>query len=64
MHGTYLRLGVTVCASDRTVIRAARRKLARSARRDPAKREARKASTARCWSITPARKRLVAELRL
>ncbi len=42
MYGTYLRLGVTVWASDRTVIRAARRKLARSARRDPAKREARK----------------------
>ena len=42
MHGTYLRLGVTVWASDRTVIRAARRKLTRSARRDPAKREARK----------------------
>jgi hypothetical protein len=42
MHGTYLRLGVTVWASDRSVIRAARRKLARSARRDPAKRDARK----------------------
>ncbi len=42
MYGTYLRLGVRVWASDRTVIRAARRKLTRSARRDPAKREARK----------------------
>lgn len=42
MYGTYLRLDVKVWASDRTVIRAARSKLARSARRDPAKREARK----------------------
>lgn len=42
MYGTYLRLGVTVWASDRMVIRAAQRKLTRSARRDPAKREARK----------------------
>ena len=42
MYGTYLRLDVPVWASDHTVIRAARRKLARSARRDPAKRDARK----------------------
>ena len=42
MYGTYLRLDVTVWASNRTVIRAARRKLARSARGDPGKREARK----------------------
>ena len=32
MHGTYLRLDVTVWDSDRTVLRAARRKLTRSAR--------------------------------
>jgi hypothetical protein len=42
MYGTYLRLGVTVHDSDRAVIRAARRKLTMKARRDPAKREARK----------------------
>jgi hypothetical protein len=42
MYGTYLRLNITIWATDRAVIRAARRKLARSARRDPAKREARK----------------------
>ncbi|MBB5754696.1 hypothetical protein [Prosthecomicrobium pneumaticum] len=42
MYGAYLRLDVTVWASNRTVIRAARRKLAQSARRDPSKRDARK----------------------
>lgn len=42
MYCTYLRLGVTVHDSDRAVIRAARRKLTREARRDPARREARK----------------------
>jgi hypothetical protein len=34
MYGTYLRLNVTVWASDRGVIRAARSKLTRSAQRD------------------------------
>jgi hypothetical protein len=42
MYGTYLRLDLTVWASDRAVIRAARRKLARPARRDPSQRDARK----------------------
>ncbi|RJL15809.1 hypothetical protein [Paracoccus siganidrum] len=42
MHATYLRLDILVWDSNRTVIRAARRKLARSALRDPAKRDARK----------------------
>jgi len=40
MYATYLRLDVLVWDSDRTVIRAARRKLARSALRDPARRDA------------------------
>ncbi|MGE8944048.1 hypothetical protein ACO2I3_19255 [Leptospira interrogans] len=42
MYGTYLRLNVTAFANNITVIRAARRKLARSARRDPAQRDGRK----------------------
>lgn len=42
MYATYLRLDILVWDSDRSVIRAARRKLARSARRDPAMRDARK----------------------
>jgi hypothetical protein len=42
MYGTYLRLDVNVRDNPRTIIRAARRKLADKARRDPAYREARK----------------------
>ena len=42
MYATYLRLDIRVWDSDRTVIRAARRKLASSALRDPARRDARK----------------------
>lgn len=42
MFATYLRLDILVWDSDRAVIRAARGRLARSARRDPAKRDARK----------------------
>ena len=42
MYATYLRLDIMVWDSDQAVIRAAHRKLARSARRDPGKREARK----------------------
>ena len=42
MYGTYLRLGVSVHASWRDVVRAASRKLVRKARRDPAKRDLRK----------------------
>ncbi len=43
MYGTYLRLGVHVHASWRDVVRAAANKLIRQARRDPAKRDRRKA---------------------
>jgi len=42
MYATYLRLDIMVWDSNRTVIRAARRKLASSAQRDPARRDARK----------------------
>jgi hypothetical protein len=42
MFATYLRLGVPVWDTGRTVIRAARGRLARSALRDPALRDARK----------------------
>lgn len=42
MYATYLRLGILVWDNERTVIRAARGKLSRSAWRDPAKRDARK----------------------
>ncbi|MGQ4274128.1 MULTISPECIES: hypothetical protein [Hyphomicrobiales] len=42
MYATYLRLDIFVWDSDRTVIRAARGRLARTARCDPAKRDARK----------------------
>jgi hypothetical protein len=64
MYGTYLRLGVTVSASDRTVIRPARRKLTRSARRDPAKREARKRFYREMLEHHANAQRLVAEFRL
>ncbi len=40
-YGTYLRLDITVHASWRTVIRAAAKKLAPEARRDPTKRAVR-----------------------
>ncbi|MGB3833310.1 MAG: hypothetical protein WA975_15785 [Mesorhizobium sp.] len=42
MYSTYLRLDIMVWDSDRSVIRAARRRIASSARRDPHKRDARK----------------------
>lgn len=42
MYATYLHLGLTVWDSNRAVVRAARRKLARSALRDPASRDSRK----------------------
>jgi hypothetical protein len=42
MYSTYLRLDITVHDTWRTVVRAASRKLARRARRDPAQRPARK----------------------
>lgn len=64
MYGTYLRLDVTVWATDRAVIRAARRKLTRSARRDPAKRAARKRFYHDMLAHHANAQRLVAEFRL
>ena len=64
MYGTYLRLGVTVWDSDRTVIRAARRKLTRYARRDPAKRDAHKRFYCEMLVHHADAQRLVAEFRL
>ncbi len=64
MYGTYLRLDVTVWASNRTVIRAARRKLARSARRDPSKQDARKRFYREILEHHANAQRLVAEFRL
>lgn len=43
MYGTYCRLDVHVLAPWRAVIRAARTRLAPASRRDPDRREARKA---------------------
>jgi hypothetical protein len=43
MYGTYLRLRVHVHASQREVVRAAANKRASQARRDPSKRNCRKA---------------------
>lgn len=42
MYATYVRLAVPVWHGERAVIRAARGRLARSALRDPARRDARK----------------------
>jgi uncharacterized protein (DUF305 family) len=64
MYVTYLRLGITVWDSDRAVIRAARRKLARSARRDPAKRDAHKRFYREMLEHHANAQRLAAELRL
>lgn len=64
MYGTYLRLDVTVWASNHTVIRAARRKLAQSARRDPSKREVRKRLYRDMLEHHANAQRLVAEFRL
>lgn len=64
MYGTYLRLDVKVWASDRTVIRAARSKLAQSARRDPDKCEARKRFYREMLEHHANAQRLVAEFRL
>jgi hypothetical protein len=57
MCGTYLRLGVHVHASRREVARAAANKLASQARRDPSKRDRRKAPIARCSAIIARRRR-------
>lgn len=42
MFGTYERLNVHVCAPWQSVVRAARTKINKNARRDPAMREKRK----------------------
>ena len=64
MYATYLRLDILVWDSNRTVIRAARRRLARSARRDPAKREARKRFYREMLRHHADAQRLVAHFRL
>lgn len=64
MYGTYLRLDVTVWASNRTVIRAARHKLTRFAQRNPAKREVRKRFYREMLEHHANAQRLVAEFRL
>jgi hypothetical protein len=64
MYVAYLRLDITVWASNRAVIRAARLKLARSAQRDPAKREARKRFYREMVEHHANAQRLVAEFRL
>ncbi|MBX9841313.1 MAG: hypothetical protein K2Z80_05845 [Xanthobacteraceae bacterium] len=64
MYSTYLRLDITVWDSDRTVIRAARRKLARSALRDPPKRDARKRFYREMLEHHANAQRIVAEFRL
>lgn len=64
MYATYLRLDIMVWDSDQAVIRAARRKLARSARRDPGKREARKRFYREMLRHHAGAQRLVAQFRL
>lgn len=64
MYGTYLCLAVTVWDSDRALIRAARRKLTRSARHDPAKRGTRKRFYREMLEHHANAQRLVAEFRL
>lgn len=64
MYATYLRLDVLVWDSERTVIRAARRKLARSALYDPARRDARKRFYREMLRHHADAQRLVARFRL
>lgn len=64
MYATYLRLGVQVWDSNRTVIRAARRKLARSALRDPARRDARQRFYREMLGHHADAQRLMAQFRL
>ncbi len=64
MYGTYLRLDITVWASDRAVIRAARRKLTRTTQRDPAKRDVRKRFYREMLEHHASAQRLAAEFRL
>lgn len=53
MYATYLRLDILVWDSERAVIRAARCKLALSARRDPALRGRESGSIATCCATIP-----------
>lgn len=64
MYATYLRLDILVWDSDRTVIRAVRRKLSRSAWRDPDKRDARKRFYREMLRHHADAQRLVAHFRL
>lgn len=64
MYATYLRLDILVWDSDRTVIRAARRKLSRSALRNPDKRAARKRFYREMLRHHAEAQRLVAHFRL
>lgn len=64
MYATYLRLDILVWDSNRTVVRAARTRLAHAARRDPAKREARKRFYREMLRHHADAQRLVAHFRL
>ena len=64
MYATYLRLDILVWDSDRAVVRAARRKLSRSALRDPDKRDARKRFYREMLRHHADAQRLVAHFRL
>ncbi|MDH1271391.1 hypothetical protein N5C81_27735 [Rhizobium pusense] len=64
MYATYLRLDILVWDSGRTVIRAARPKLARSVLHDPARRDARKRFYREMLRHHADAQRLVAHFRL
>lgn len=64
MYATYLQLDILVWDSNRTVIRAARTRLARAVRRDPAKRESRKRFYREMLRHHADAQRLVAHFRL
>jgi len=64
IYATYLRLAVPVWERGRTVVRAARRKLSRSALRDPDRRDARKRFYREMLRHHAEAQRLVARFRL
>ena len=64
MYATYLRLDIMIWDNDRAVIPAARRKLTITARRDPAKRDARKFFYREMLHHHADAQRLVAQFRL
>lgn len=64
MYATYLRLDIMVWDSNRAVIRAARGRFARSARCDPARRDARKRFYRDMLRHHADAQRLVAQFRL